>query len=318
MSVVGSSTISGTPSAFLILLARSHLRAEVGDRRRHDDDVGIVGAARAPPRSISAAVLTRTTSTPAAAGRSAVVTSVTVAPRAAASSASAWPCLPDERLPMKRTGSIASRVPPAVTSTCRPREIAWRQDGRSTAATMSLGSARRPAPTSPPARRPVAGVTTCTPRRAQRGRLSCTAGCSHISVCIAGHDDDRRARREQRRGEQVVRDARRRSCRAAERSRARRARDRRRWPSRVCGIGSASSHRDVRTRSDASAENVVSPDEAECAACQHRGHVGAGVDKAAAHLDRLVGRDPTAYPEDHSPAGERALRRHCTPPGSRR
>ena len=39
---------------------------------------------------------------------------------AAASSAMAWPCLPDERLPMNRTGSIGSRVPPAVTSTRRP------------------------------------------------------------------------------------------------------------------------------------------------------------------------------------------------------
>ena len=49
-----------------------------------------------------------------------VVTSVTDAPRSTAASAMAWPCLPDERLPMKRTGSIGSRVPPAVTSTCRP------------------------------------------------------------------------------------------------------------------------------------------------------------------------------------------------------
>ena len=31
------------------------------------------------------------------------------------------------------------------------------------------------------------------------------------------------------------------------------------WPSRVCGIGSASSNSEVRARSDASAENVVGP-----------------------------------------------------------
>ncbi len=31
------------------------------------------------------------------------------------------------------------------------------------------------------------------------------------------------------------------------------------WPSVVCGIGSASSNNDVRTGSDASAENVVAP-----------------------------------------------------------
>ena len=49
-----------------------------------------------------------------------MVTRVTLAPRDAASSATAWPCLPDERLPMKRTGSIGSRVPPAVTTTRSP------------------------------------------------------------------------------------------------------------------------------------------------------------------------------------------------------
>jgi hypothetical protein len=31
------------------------------------------------------------------------------------------------------------------------------------------------------------------------------------------------------------------------------------WPRRVCGMGSASSHSDVCTGSDASAENVVAP-----------------------------------------------------------
>ena len=49
-----------------------------------------------------------------------VVTRVTLAPRLAASSATAWPCLPEDRLPMKRTGSIGSRVPPAVTTTRSP------------------------------------------------------------------------------------------------------------------------------------------------------------------------------------------------------
>ena len=71
--------------------------------------------------SISAAVSTRTTSTPGGSGRSAAaVTSTTDAPRPAASTATASPCLPDERLPRKRTGSMGSRVPPAVTRTRRP------------------------------------------------------------------------------------------------------------------------------------------------------------------------------------------------------
>ena len=47
-------------------------------------------------------------------------TSVTSAPRRAASAASAKPIFPDERLPRKRTGSSASKVGPAVTSTRCP------------------------------------------------------------------------------------------------------------------------------------------------------------------------------------------------------
>ena len=35
-------------------------------------------------------------------------------------SARAWPCLPDDRLVKKRTGSIGSRVPPADTTTRIP------------------------------------------------------------------------------------------------------------------------------------------------------------------------------------------------------
>ena len=86
---------------------------------------------------------------------------------------------------MTRTASIGSRVPPAVTSTrtplrsCGPSTcLDGRHDG--------LGPARRPAPGSPPARRPDSGSTTWTPRRRSVARFSCTAGCSHISVCMAG------------------------------------------------------------------------------------------------------------------------------------
>ena len=45
---------------------------------------------------------------------------MTSAPRAAATRARAHPCLPDERLPRKRTGSSGSRVPPALITTRRP------------------------------------------------------------------------------------------------------------------------------------------------------------------------------------------------------
>ena len=90
---------------------------------------------------------------------------------------------------MKRTESIGSRVPPAVTSTRRP------SSGRgvpvpaasSTAASSSAGSARRPTPHSPrEASAPVPGSTTWTPRARSVSRLACVAGCSYMRLFIAG------------------------------------------------------------------------------------------------------------------------------------
>ena len=126
------------------------------------------------------------------------------------------------------------------------------------AAAIRSGSARRPAPTSPPARRPDSGSTTCTPRRRSVARFSWTAGCSHISVCIAGHTST---------GARVA------SSVAVSRSSempaaylpssfavagATTTRSAL-WPSRVCGIGSGPSNSEVRAGSDASAENVSAP-----------------------------------------------------------
>ena len=135
---------------------------------------------------ISAAVCTLTISTVGGAGRPMVVTRVTAAPRRAATSAIAYPCFPDERLVMTRTASIGSRVPPAVTSTRTPAKSPVATSTFAAAATMASGAARRPSPASPPARRPLSGPTTWTPRRRRVAMLSCTAGCSHISVCMAG------------------------------------------------------------------------------------------------------------------------------------
>ena len=54
---------------------------------------------------------------------------------------------PLERLPMKRTGSIGSRVPPAVTSTRRPSQGRRpRAAAASTAASSARGSGSRPRP----------------------------------------------------------------------------------------------------------------------------------------------------------------------------
>ena len=69
----------------------------------------------------SPAVSTSIRRTPAGSGSETLAaTRVTCAPRRAACSASASPIRPLERLPMKRTESIGSRVPPAVTRTRSP------------------------------------------------------------------------------------------------------------------------------------------------------------------------------------------------------
>src|SRR3954468_17038724 len=53
-------------------------------------------------------------------------------------------------------------------------------------AAMSAGSGSRPGPESGPVRRPTAGGRTTAPRRRRVATFSCVAGCSHISVCMAG------------------------------------------------------------------------------------------------------------------------------------
>ena len=130
----------------------------------------------------------RATSGARAAGEA--VINVTSAPRRAATSAMAWPCRPEELLVMTRTGSIGSRVPPAVTTTRRPDKTpAPSRTIESASAAMRSGSGRRPLPLSPPAKGPSSGSRTITPRRRKVARFSWTLGCSHISVCMAGHSN---------------------------------------------------------------------------------------------------------------------------------
>ena len=96
---------------------------------------------------------------------------------------------PLERLPMKRTGSIGSRVPPAVTRTRRPSQ------GRSPAGQPpprprragAAGSGRRPRPCSPrEARRPSSGSITSTPRSRRVARLAWVAASAYMRSFIAG------------------------------------------------------------------------------------------------------------------------------------
>ena len=110
------------------------------------------------------------------------------APRLAAAAARANPILPLERLPRKRTGSIGSRVPPAVTRTLSPSQ------GRAPS-----GSLPQPRPAGAgdrgdgqcrvrPVRRagPHPGSMTVTPRSRSVSRFSCVAGSLYIRSFIAG------------------------------------------------------------------------------------------------------------------------------------
>jgi len=118
----------------------------------------------------------------------------TRAPASRAARARAAPCLPDERLPRKRTGSRGSRVPPAVMVTVLPLSGPGADSGSAgrrftaamAAAKMSSGSGRRPAPESLPVRRPMPGSITRVPRLRKVWTLARVAGCAHISVCMAG------------------------------------------------------------------------------------------------------------------------------------
>ena len=226
MSGVGSSTISGDAAVLLDLAVGHHLGR----------------------KSATAAAIT-TTSAPAArgthgrlhlrrrldpvharrrrrAGRSTVVTRSTVGAAARRrSSATAWPCLPDERLPMKRTGSIGLAGAAGGDDAPGGRPGRWpapRQ--RSAAAATIVGGLGQATGADVAAGEAARRRGRRRARRAARSvaTLSCTAGCSHISVCMAGQTSTGRPGHEQGGGEQVVGEARWRRRRAAGR-----------WPGRT-------------------------------------------------------------------------------------
>ena len=111
---------------------------------------------------------------------------MTSAPAAAAAAAMAWPCLPDERLAMKRTGSIGSLVGPDVTSMRLPASGPARRIIASTAATISSGSAMRPMPASPRSAISPASDRRRDAVRHQRARLRWVALAVHMCGFIAG------------------------------------------------------------------------------------------------------------------------------------
>ncbi len=201
----------GDAVALLELLFGDIDGGEVGHRCRHDHDI----ATRCNrhhltvhfSRSGDGSYLHRgeTPGIPSDASITAAVTRTTSAPRMAARPASACPCLPEERFPMNRTGSMGSRVPPAVTNTfipCRSPEEPRTATAARRGSRRVLRDGRGPRPLLRDD--PTAGPTKCTPRLRSRATLSATAGCSHISVCMAGADQHRGAGSDQHIRQQVV------------------------------------------------------------------------------------------------------------------
>ena len=139
------------------------------------------GAARSTASRMAAAVVASCTVTPRGAVTLMVpAIRVTLAPRSRAASAMATPILPLLRLPMKRTGSSGSRVPPALTTTCSPSRSPARAKRRSTASTMLDGSARRPTPVRPDASAPTSGSTMQCPKPRSVSTLRWVAGWVHM------------------------------------------------------------------------------------------------------------------------------------------
>ena len=178
---------------------------------------------------------------------------------------------------------------------------------------MTAGSASRPEPTSPPASRPSSGGTTITPRARRVARFCCTAGCSHISVCMAGHTTTGAAVAIR---VVVSRSSAKPAAYRASRSAVAGATTTRsaRWPSRVWGMGEASSHRLDLGRLGAQGVEGGPAHEPGGPLGQDRGHVDAGVDQPPADLDRLVGGDAGRHPE-HDEGRVRPDRHHAPAPG---
>ena len=135
---------------------------------------------------ISSALATSVRSTPGGVG-SAVgpLTSDTRAPSRAAAAATAYPIFPVLWLVRKRTGSRASRVGPAVTSTSTPAS-APPSNRAMTRAAISSGSSIRPGPTSPHAWSPSPGPSISTPRSSSANTFARVAPACHICRFIAG------------------------------------------------------------------------------------------------------------------------------------
>ena len=104
---------------------------------------------------------------------------------------------------------MASRVPPAVTTTLRPASVpaASPAKARRTAAMSASGLAMRPAPSSPQARSPTPVGSTSTPAPGERLQVGLRGLVLVHRPVGRGRDDHRPAKREVDGREQVVGEA---------------------------------------------------------------------------------------------------------------
>ena len=114
------------------------------------------------------------------------LTRTTSAPRLRAAFAIARPCFPLELLPIYRTGSIASRVPPAVTKILLPKRSELRSTNFEISETILETSGYLPTPKSSPVILPSSGSITKIPLARSVATFATVAWFNHISGCIAG------------------------------------------------------------------------------------------------------------------------------------
>ena len=201
-------------------------RPVVGDRRRKQGDVDVGERKRGVEHRLGGRRRNRLDAVAAPATCRLAASRITSAPRRRASSASATPMRPDERLPTKRTLSSGSRVPPAVTST---------RGRRASRARAAARRARR-SPRAPRAARPPTRPRPARLRRGRRARRRARRSALDIRARrrVRPHarvhrrrDEHRPAMGERRLGEHVVGDARARAWPACSPCTARRRADRR-------------------------------------------------------------------------------------------
>ena len=158
----------GDALVLLELAVGGCLGPEVGDRRRHHDDVGVGGPAEHRVLHLGSAVSTGTISTPGGAGRPMVVTSVTSAPRAGGGLGDRVALL--ARRAVADEAHRVDRLAGAAGGDQHPRPRRGRRRRREHARRPRRRCRRDrrggPRPTSPPARRPTRGRPRAHPARA--------------------------------------------------------------------------------------------------------------------------------------------------------